>query len=140
MDITPIEFYALTPRNETWHCKRQAINSNLDHFDFINVIAAIESIHLSSDSIIDYQAKDFTIHCDDEVFSSEQHQDKVYSMVASYIIKQRQHHDHYPCYITDIDLCSYQQQLSSDNALQTIHYLKIQDFLEQKINLALKYI
>ncbi len=78
----------------------------------------------------------YTIYCDNKEFSQLEYGDALFAAVAAHIASLRRNNEHYPCYITDLDLS--QLTLAENEALQTIQYLQHKEKLEIAINQALK--
>jgi adenylate cyclase class 1 len=96
---------------------------------FINIKAIAE---LDTD-----QRLRFTIFCNEQEFSALAYGDNLFKAVASYIIRQRQRGERYPCYITDLDLSLCQDALAQQTGVQLGHYLHLKAELENKLNTAL---
>jgi adenylate cyclase class 1 len=78
-----------------------------------------------------------SIFCEDNEFSYIEHGNKLFNVVASYVIEQRASGQKYPIYITDIDISTgLMGQVESDK-LQTIHYLNYKKRIEDKLNQAI---
>ena len=74
----------------------------------------------------------FTVYCNDLEYSSAEHGESLYQHVANHILQQRKDKEHYPIYITDIDLSK--SLLGTDYAdVQTIHYLHYKRHFESKL-------
>ncbi len=79
----------------------------------------------------------FRAYCDGVEFSNIEYGDKLYLKVADYIIAKRSRHEHYPIYITDIDISK--SLLETNNArIQTIQFLQYKKLFEVKLGVALK--
>jgi adenylate cyclase class 1 len=77
----------------------------------------------------------FNIYCNGKEFSLLEHQDKIYRAVAQHIVQLRGKQEHYPCYITDLDLSLCANEIAPQSGLQLSHYLKVKKILEEKLNL-----
>src|SRR5690606_26526692 len=97
------------------------------HFINIKAIADMDS----------EQQLRYTIFCDEHEFSALTHGDNLFSAVADYILRRRQQGEHYPCYITDLDLSLCQDTLAQQTGVQLGHYLRLKSELENKLNAAL---
>ena len=74
----------------------------------------------------------FTVSCNDHEYSTAAHGESVFQHVANFILQQRSEHDHYPIYITDIELSK--TLLGADYAsVQTIHYLQYKRLFESRL-------
>ncbi len=80
--------------------------------------------------------KTFTIYCDNQEFSSLEHGNLLYDVVAGFILSNRKSGEAYPIYITDIDLP--ETLIRQENQLQTINFLKYKKNIEARLNLALQ--
>ncbi len=77
----------------------------------------------------------FTFYLDDQEYSSIEHGNEVFALVANEILQLRTNKDNYPIYITDIDIST---EDNNQRVLQTIQVLKYKKFIEDKLNGALK--
>jgi len=78
--------------------------------------------------------KDTTIYCDNQEFSSMEYGVRLFEAVAKHISKLRRSADHYPIYITDIDVPYTLLGASTHSELQTIHLLKYKQKIESRLN------
>ncbi|BBA37157.1 adenylate cyclase [Methylocaldum marinum] len=76
----------------------------------------------------------YTIFCNDTEFSSMDAGQDVFSMAAAHIMRLRQSGERYPIYITDIDLPLSILGVDTPEALQTIHFLKFKEKIEERLN------
>lgn len=74
-----------------------------------------------------------TLYCDHREFSELEHGAELYRSVARHILARRSGGEHYPCYLTDLDL----SRLLDRQAAQTLHYLRYKARLEHALNQAL---
>lgn len=74
------------------------------------------------------------IHCNETVFSSQDHSNRIFHAVYDHIVQLRLNHLSYPIYITDIDLPPSAFGLDSSSQLQTCHYLNLKQKLEAKFD------
>ncbi|KAF1068620.1 MAG: Adenylate cyclase [Pseudomonas citronellolis] len=74
-----------------------------------------------------------TLYCNQREFSELEYGNGLLAAVARHILAQRRGQERYPCYITDLDLSA----LSSATSLQTLHYLRHKQKLENALNRAL---
>lgn len=81
-----------------------------------------------------------SIYLDDIEFSSLEHQQNIFQIVAQHIINKRQGSKDYPIYITDIDFSRGILNVIAPENLQTIHYLNYKKLIEEKLNKALQSI
>lgn len=97
-----------------------------------NTFAAGKTLNLRITSIADENQPGYTIHCNEQVFSSKDHGNQVFQVVYQHIIRSRQSRLDYPVYITDIDLPLSAFGVDSHDHLQTIHYLNFKQEIEAK--------
>ncbi|MGX2040996.1 class I adenylate cyclase [Methylocaldum sp. MU1018] len=76
----------------------------------------------------------YTIFCNDQEFSSMDAGQNVFSMAAAHIMQLRRSGERYPIYITDIDLPLSILGVDAPEALQTIHFLKFKEKVEERLN------
>jgi len=87
-------------------------------------------VRVSYDSLL----KRLHIYCNDDAFSSLEHGDALYSVVAGFIRTKRSASDDYPVYVTDIDVPFDELGAAMQADLQTIHYLRYKRGIEEKLN------
>lgn len=75
-----------------------------------------------------------TLYCNHREFSELEYGADLFAAVARHILAQRRTSEHYPCYITDLDL----SRVLGDGQAQTIHYLRYKSELETALNNALQ--
>lgn len=109
--------------------ERRQLHKDLRQLHFINIKAIAE--------LDREQQLRFTIFCNEQEFSALAYGDDLFKAVASYIVRRRQRAEHYPCYITDLDLSLCQATLAQQTGLQLGHYLQFKVELEHKLNQAL---
>lgn len=73
-----------------------------------------------------------TLYCNHQEFSSLEYGSGLFAAVARYILAQRQPGEHYPCYITDLDLSA----LEGNGRAPTAQYLRYKTQLEAALNQA----
>jgi len=79
--------------------------------------------------------KESNIYCNEVAFSSQQHGKNLYSVAANFIRDARSATEQYPVYVTDIDVSFDELGAASHAQLQTIHYLRYKQRIEEKLNL-----
>ncbi len=79
----------------------------------------------------------FSIFCDNEEFSSDQHGDALFGVVARRLLALRASGLCYPIYITDIDLSSQVFGKNEPAHLQSIHYLHYKKKMEDRLTRAI---
>jgi adenylate cyclase class 1 len=79
------------------------------------------------------------IYCEDQEFSSLDHSNNLFKAVAQHVLDGRGHASGrtYPIYITDMDLSRSLLFDSEVDSLQTTHFLKFKNRIEEKLNAAL---
>ena len=128
--IDSSELFALKKQKDgAWLAERQRFDPVSGKMRYFNIQVIIE---VSNSNTF------YTIYCDDKEYSSLEHGEDLFSVVAEHIINLRNHGESYPLYITDIDLS---RELAADDArnnIQTIHYLKYKTRIEAALNNALR--
>lgn len=90
------------------------------------------SAHIGENQEIQYH-----YYCEEQEFSGKEFGDKLEIAVGQFILGRRSESDHYPLYITDLDLSQAAETVSPNGELQTVHYLRIKHRLEAKLNQAI---
>ncbi len=80
----------------------------------------------------------YTIYCDDLEFSTLEHGEALFDVVAAHLLARRASGEHYPIYITDIDISKTLLNDDVVGELQTIHYLNYKRRVEEHLNQALE--
>lgn len=125
-----LEFYNIhrKPHNEYVFHKCKHLYGKHEKFYFpVQVIGKLD----------DDSNHSLSIFCRDVEFSSHKNNKDIFTKAAEYILQQRQQHEKYPIYITDIDILN---SLASDTheGLQTSHFLRYKKRIENKLNQSLK--
>ncbi len=76
----------------------------------------------------------YSIYCNEKEFSSLEHGNKVFYAAYQHIIQFRNGKSNYPIHITDIDLPLTAFRINDPTQLQTIHYLKYKQKIEERFN------
>lgn len=121
-----IDYYEIISELAPAHVERRTPPA-ADRSNFLNV-QAIADYDFSGNLI-------FNIYCDQQEFTELEFGGTLYDTVAEYILSRRSKRDHYPCYITDIDLS---RCISDAGSTQTVHYLRYKQRLERALNEALE--
>lgn len=79
----------------------------------------------------------YNYYCDGQEFSGQSLGKQLEIVVSQYILSRRTVGDHYPVYLTDLDLSQVSDIISKQDNLQTVHYLRIKNRLESKLNQAI---
>lgn len=74
-----------------------------------------------------------TLFCNHREFSELEFGNELFQAVARHILDRRRGQERYPCYITDLDLSAMRE----GGELQTVHFLRYKQSLEQALNRAL---
>ncbi|MCP8466889.1 class I adenylate cyclase [Pseudomonas sp. ZM23] len=74
-----------------------------------------------------------TLYCNHREFSELEFGAELFQAAARHILDRRRGQERYPCYITDLDLSAMQE----GGELQTVHFLRYKQSLEQALNRAL---
>jgi adenylate cyclase class 1 len=77
------------------------------------------------------------IYCEDKEFSSLDHSNDLFKAVAQHVLDGRASGQTYPIYITDMDLSRSLIFDPEVDSLQTTHFLKCKNRIEEKLNAAL---
>ncbi len=80
------------------------------------------------------------IFCEDTEFSLMEHGNRLFNVVAEYIMERRSSGEKYPIYITDIDISHGMMEQIDIRELQTIHYLNYKKRIEDSLNKAIALI
>ncbi|ACE86066.1 putative adenylate cyclase [Cellvibrio japonicus Ueda107] len=80
----------------------------------------------------------FSLYCDEQEFSPLAYGDELMPAVARYILGHRRTGEHYPGYITDLDLSLCRETIVQQTGLQLSHYLQIKTDLEMQLNQAMR--
>lgn len=82
----------------------------------------------------DAQTDESHIYCNEKMFSSLDFGGALYNEASNYIRQERASVGDYPVYITDIDVPHEELGVASLAQLQTIHYLRYKQAIEDKLN------
>ncbi len=123
--IRPVEFYELLQRDQQTIAQRRTITTDMADLHFFSIRAVATG---------DNSELEFTLYCEQESFSEAELGRDFYHTVARHVLAQRASRERYPCYITELDLSQYRPSKDSGEQLQTSHYLRIKNLLEQRIN------
>jgi adenylate cyclase class 1 len=88
--------------------------------------------HFKSDGSIG-----FDYYCDDQEFRGQTFAQQLELVVAQHVLSRRTGNEHYPIYITDMDLSLVADAISNSGDLQISHYLKYRNKLEFQLNQAI---
>lgn len=124
-----LEFYNIhrKPHNEyVFHKCKQLYGKHESFYLPVQVIGKLDNDSNHS----------LSIFCRDIEFSSYNNTD-VFNKAAEYILQQREQHEKYPIYITDIDILDT-LAIDTHQSLQTTHFLRYKKRIENKLNQSLK--
>ncbi|PJI46824.1 MAG: class I adenylate cyclase [Pseudomonas sp.] len=105
--------------------ERRSAPQPLESVPFYNVQAIVEPG--------ESQRARTTLYCNHREFSELEFGSGLFQAVARHILDRRRGQERYPCYITDLDLSA----LREGGELQTVHFLRYKQSLEQALNRAL---
>lgn len=128
--IFPVNFVELEKDNQNhFFASSKRIAAEVDPGGKLDVKAVA---HLD-----DQKNLQFDFYCDNQEFAAVAFGDQLDIVVAQYILKHRKTGEHYPVYISDLDLSLVVDQVSTHGSLQIGHYLKIKNMLEVRLNQAI---
>jgi adenylate cyclase class 1 len=84
---------------------------------------------------IDQSQINYTIYCGGDEFTSINFGDQVFKKASEYVVQLRNNKEHYPVYITDIDVPWTILGFDSAKQFQTIRYLQYKQKIENRLNL-----
>ncbi|WP_185234645.1 class I adenylate cyclase [Teredinibacter franksiae] len=128
--IFPIHFHELSKIGNRYQALHKSVSRELPAIAKFDVNAVAHPGKAEGELVYDF-------YCDDQEFLGITFSDQLYTVVAQYILKLRASREHYPVYLTDLDLSLSKQQLSESGKLSSAHYLKIKDRLEFRLNQAI---
>jgi adenylate cyclase class 1 len=76
----------------------------------------------------------YSIFCNEREFSSMDSGQDLFSQVTAHILRLRRSGDHYPVYITDIDVPPAVLGADAPEQLQTVHFLNYKQKIEDRLN------
>ncbi len=91
-------------------------------------------------AMVDFDAQNklgFSLQCEGEEFSQEEHGDQVYKALVRHLVHLRAHQKPYPVYITDLSFSDRLHKRNAKQVLQTASYLEYKHKLEARLNSAL---
>lgn len=127
--VFPIQFIEILKDSRGHYTaqKRQVVADRPNHAFDVKA-----SAHLGPDRELMYN-----FYCDGQEFSSQNFKDQLDMVVSQYILSRREGKEHYPVYISDLDLSQVADVVSATGELQIVHYLRIKKRLESKLNRAI---
>jgi adenylate cyclase class 1 len=79
----------------------------------------------------------FKVYLEGKEYSTMEHGEQLYRLIAEHILRIRKNSDTYPIYITDIDVS--RSMIGDDSSeIQTIHYLNYKKYFEKKLQARLE--
>lgn len=90
------------------------------------------SIRVSGEQID--QGSSYTLYCNEQEFSTMVYGNRVFEAAAQYILEFRLSGQHYPIHISDIDVPAEALNHESTLPLQTLHFLKYKQKIENRLN------
>ena len=124
-----LEYHEIIEATNTIELSRRNISRKTSSSHFFNVQAI-------GDQDFDGQIL-FNIYCDQQEFTEQELGQDLYRTVAQSIFEHRESKERYPCYITDLDLSRCVIDVPGQT-IQTVHYLRYKQKLEQAFNRALQ--
>lgn len=115
------------------------IEKNADH-SFSCVPLQMEAVSANPELSLRITGEDtdqgiiYTIYCNEKEFSSLEHGTKVFFAAYQHILQFRNGKNNYPIHITDIDLPLSAFRIKNPAQLQTIHYIKYKQKIEERFN------
>ncbi len=79
----------------------------------------------------------YDYYCDQQEFSEKNFSNQLEIVVSQYILSHRAQTEHYPVYITDLDLSQVADSVAPNGNLQVVHYLRVKHRLEASLNRAI---
>jgi adenylate cyclase class 1 len=107
----------------------RSVGQDISQVKFIDICAMAEPN--------EFDELTFTLRCNDKEFSELEYGEQLYNVLATFIVSCRARGETYPCYITDVDLSQCRELIAPQSGLQLIHYLRIKNDIEVKLNAAL---
>jgi len=123
-----VKFFTIKQRLRNWDIKPYYIDHMQIPINPVDVTVIVETIN---DQI------QYKVFCNDHEFSSLQHGDNVFTLLADHILSLRLEKTNYPLYISDIDLPYQADNGETEKSPQTINYLQSKIKFEQQLNSAL---
>lgn len=99
--------------------------------------AVMQEMNIQVIGDISGASQSLTIYCDDQEFSVIEFGDDVFRQVARYVVSHRGSGEHYPIYITDLDLSGVATGEAGESTVQTAVMLNLKKTIEKQINAAL---
>lgn len=124
-----VRYYRINPKKKKNNIERKALDWEMPVKTYYNVQAIAD--YDSSGSI------HFTIYCDHKEFSQLEFGDKIYQAVAEHILDHRTPENHYPCYLTDLDLSRIVDNPQNQALTQLSQLFRYKHKIEKEINSAL---
>lgn len=136
LDILPINFYEIVHTEDGWQPEPCLVSSQIHYSPLISFYATAE---YRDD---DYQ---FTLHCNEHVFSESADGVAAYTRFAAFIESEKKRLQQHRgkknqtvmmppvVAMVDLDLSRCSSHLVESGDLQTVHYLNVKTLLEQKI-------
>lgn len=128
--VYPINFFELTPNQDKGYIATPKAIPADSHSDCSIEIKAIAERNVCG--LIEY-----SYYCNEEEFSPSKYAGKTQLHVAQYVLSKRKDKNHYPLYISDMDLSRCRDQLTQTGNLQTSHYFHEKSRLELQLNRAI---
>lgn len=128
--IYPVNFYEVVKQaHGEFSLSQKSIPPearDINKFD----VKAVAHLDEQNELVFDYA-------CEQQEFSASVFGDQLTLVTANYILSRRTSDDHYPVYLTDLDLSLVANVLSKSGKLQVSHYLQVKNNLEFQLNKSL---
>lgn len=76
----------------------------------------------------------YSVYCNEKEFSSLDSGPELFAQVAAHILELRREGEHYPIYITDLDVPPAVLGADTPERLQTVHFLQYKRKIEERLN------
>lgn len=119
---------------DCYEIRKNSLESFSCHPVTIPLGANFASLNLRITGITQENNPEYTIHCDDRIFSSRDYGNRIFQVVYQYVVRYRKDNLNYPVHLTDIDLPISAFGVACREELQTIHYLNMKQKIEDKMN------
>ncbi len=127
--ILPINFIEISKgENSKFQPKVRKINADTPS----SRLELKATAYIAEDNAIHYN-----FHCDGQDFHAQSFDKQVEFVVSQYIISRRTNAAQYPVYLSDLDLSLATDLISQNHRLQIVHYLRIRNRLESRLNKAI---
>jgi len=127
-DKTQLKFYEIKKCSVDGFISRPAKWNSSPNYMGLSIRILIENQPSKTSSTAYY------IYCNDKEFSSIKFGNQLFKEISKYILSYRSSDEHYPIYISDIDVPCSVLGADDESHLQSIHYLNYKKKIERKLN------